>query len=104
MEGTAWLQDQTDDVAVLSGRVAVSVKIGLKTAVVPDGVAVLCNTLFSDQTALTEVQLPASLTHIGKGAFIGCNALERSFAKSGAVCWGFGISPLHQSEKYPAAG
>ena len=26
------------------------------------------------------------------------------FAKSGAVCWGFGISPLHQSEKYPAAG
>lgn len=79
MEGTAWLQDQTDDVAVLSGRVAVSVKIGLKTAVVPDGVAVLCNTLFSDQTALTEVQLPASLTHIGKGAFIGCNALEKIF-------------------------
>ena len=79
MEGTAWLQDQTDDVAVLSDRVAVSVKIGLKTAVVPDGVAVLCDTLFSDQEKLTEVQLPASLMYIGKGAFISCNALEKIF-------------------------
>ena len=35
LEETAWLQDQTDDVAVLSDRVAVSAKIGLKTAVVP---------------------------------------------------------------------
>lgn len=45
--------------------------------VIPEGVTVLENSLFAYSTKITEVQLPSTLTEIGRVCFYGCEALEK---------------------------
>lgn len=64
-------------------------KFKLRRLTVSEGVQFIGNEAFSEQTELTQVQLPVNTIHIGFGAFRGCSALQtiqlpRQIAAKGA--------------------
>ena len=76
MNGTAWLQNQTDNVAVLLQRTAVALTKQCEQYAVPDGVEVLSDGLFDGNTTLTGLDLPDSLKYIGKNCLRDCVNLK----------------------------
>ena len=48
----------------------------IKTVIIEDGVTTFFDNVFRDCTALTDVQLADSVTHLGSGAFAGCTSLQ----------------------------
>lgn len=75
--GTKWLDEYPDDVIYL-GNVLYGVKSGFADSIltVKDGTRLLADSALNNQTAVSEVRLPASVERIGKYAFYNCAALQ----------------------------
>ena len=72
---TRWLSNQPDGV-VYAGDFAVTFKGSATDVAIKEGTKKLSSGIFSNQTGLKTVTIPASVKDIGSSAFSGCTALE----------------------------
>ena len=56
-------------------RASMTLVLGCRNSIIPEGVTVIGSQAFSGCSGLTEITIPSSVTTIGVGAFFGCNGL-----------------------------
>lgn len=82
-EGTAWLENNTNDFVVVGNGFLVKYKGTATDVTIPSNVITICGSAFGQNATVVNVFIPGSVTEIGEGAFSFCSSLENVIISMG---------------------